>query len=170
VILAGATLDCVQNLRSGSFQQAANPDQNYRANKRYNDGTYYAAAGPDSQNTKEPPAQNAAEDSENDVHEYAVTTTLHNLPSKPACNQSNYNPSDESHVCILLAEARPEFPIYRPADRKYALGCLNAQSCSRLVPKRFNSVRLFQVGTDLDSCCNIASLTMSAVSSTFGAH
>jgi len=32
----------------GSFQQTSNPNQNYGANKCHYDGTYYAAAGPDS--------------------------------------------------------------------------------------------------------------------------
>jgi len=32
----------------GSFQQTSNPNQNYGANKCHDDGTYYAAAGPDS--------------------------------------------------------------------------------------------------------------------------
>jgi hypothetical protein len=70
-----------QKSSSGFFQQARNPDQNYRAHKRDNDGTYHAASRPDSQKSKDPATHNAAEDSENDVHEHAVATTLHNLTS-----------------------------------------------------------------------------------------
>src|SRR5260370_41629346 len=65
------TAICCQSL-SGFLKQAGNPDQNYRPNKCHNDGTYHAASRPDSQQPKDPAAHNAAEDSENDVHQYAV--------------------------------------------------------------------------------------------------
>jgi hypothetical protein len=115
--LAGTKIDCVQNLRSGSFQKAANPDQNYRANKRYNDGAYYAATWPDSQSPEEPAAQNAAEDSENDVHDYAIATALHDLASEPPCDQSNDNPSDEPHVYSSWPKLDQSFPsAFRPTE------------------------------------------------------
>src|ERR1035438_8152448 len=65
-----------QRSSSGSFQQSRNPDQNYRAHKRDNDGTYHAASRPDSQESKDPAAHNAAEDTENDVHEDDGATAL----------------------------------------------------------------------------------------------
>ena len=83
---------------SGLFQQAGYPDQNHRANKCDNDGADHAAGGPDSQHPEDPAAQDAAEDAENDVYDYAVATTLHNLASKPSGDQSNHNPCEESHV------------------------------------------------------------------------
>jgi hypothetical protein len=86
---------------SGPFQQATNPDQNYRADKRNNDGTDHATARPDSQKAKNPATHNAAEDSENDVNEYTVAPTFHNLSRQPTCDQSNHNPSDEPHASLL---------------------------------------------------------------------
>jgi hypothetical protein len=97
-------------MQSGSFQQAADPDQNYRADKRYNDRAYYTATWPDSQCAEEPATQNAAEDAENDVHDYAIATTLHNLARKPTGDQSNYNPSNEPHVDSSWPKLEPEFP------------------------------------------------------------
>src|ERR1017187_546832 len=103
---------------SGFFQQSRNPDQNYRAHKRDNDGTYHAASRPDSQESKDPAAHNAAEDTENDVHQHAVAAALHHLTRKPTCNQSNHNPSDESHACPPCRRFRVRISS-RP-DRKYS--------------------------------------------------
>src|ERR1019366_10739774 len=108
-----------QRSSSGSFQPSRNPDQNYRAHKRDNDGTYHAASRPDSQKSKDPATHNAAEDSENDVHEHAVATTLHNLTSKPTCDQSNHNPSDESHADPPCRRFRSEFPLCPRPDPRH---------------------------------------------------
>src|SRR5580658_1653994 len=79
---------------SGFFQQAGEPDQNYGADKRHNDRPDDTAARPDSQHPEDPSAEDAAEDPENDVDDYAVTAALHHLACKPACDESNQNPSE----------------------------------------------------------------------------
>jgi hypothetical protein len=70
-LLASLRFVSCQKSCSGFFQQARNPDQNYRANKCHYDRTDHAASRPDSQESKDPATHNAAEDSENDVHEHA---------------------------------------------------------------------------------------------------
>src|ERR1019366_5923310 len=104
---------------SGFFQQARNPDQDYRANKCHNDRTDHAASRPDSQESKDPATHNAAEDSENDVHEHAVATALHYLTRKPTCDQSNHNPSDESHADPPCRRFRSEFPLCPRPDPRH---------------------------------------------------
>src|SRR4051812_24580778 len=87
---------------SGFFQQAGNPDQNHCTHKRHDDGTDHAAAGPDSPHAEDPAAQKAAEDAENDVYNYTVATTLHDLASKPTSYEANDNPCNESHFETFL--------------------------------------------------------------------
>src|ERR1019366_3341659 len=64
------------------------------------DGADHPAARPDSQQPEDPAARNAANDTENDVHQYAIATALHDFPRKPARDQSNHNPCDKSHAIL----------------------------------------------------------------------
>src|SRR5262245_61811477 len=83
------------------LEQAGNPDQNHGAHKCDNDRADHAAAGPDSQLSEYPAAQNPAEQSENDVYHYSVASTLHDLTSEPTCDQSDHNPCKKSHNYLL---------------------------------------------------------------------
>jgi hypothetical protein len=53
------------------FYRTANRDQNYGTNKCHDDGTDHAASRPNPQKPENPTADNAPEDSEKDIHEYA---------------------------------------------------------------------------------------------------
>src|SRR5260370_7389577 len=107
------TAICCQSL-SGFLKQAGNPDQNYRPNKCHNNGTYDAASRPDSQQPKDPAAHKAAQDSENDVHQYAVAPALHNQAGKPTCYQSNHNPNDQPHPYPPCLPSLPHMPTVSP--------------------------------------------------------
>ena len=73
----------------GSFDQTRNPDQNHCADEGDDDRADDAATGPDSKLSEEPPSQDAAENSKDDVDENAVSSTLHDLAREPSCDQSN---------------------------------------------------------------------------------
>ena len=58
-------------------------------------------------------AQNTAEQAEDDVFDYAIATTLHDLASKPTGDESNNNPCDKSHLETLLwCALRHRFRLY----------------------------------------------------------
>src|SRR5215470_14124307 len=43
-------------------------------------------------------SHNAAEQPQNDVHDDAITSTLHDLAGQPTRNQSGQNPSQKTHM------------------------------------------------------------------------
>ena len=86
----------------GLLYKAGNPDQDHRAYKRNNDRADYAASGPNTNQPENPSADDAAEQSEEDVHEHTVATTLHYLAGQPAGDQAGHNPSQKALRNFLL--------------------------------------------------------------------
>jgi|SRR5271154_983738 hypothetical protein len=88
---------------SRPLYQARDGHQNYRADESHNQRPNYATSGANSQQSENPPAENASENAENNVYKNAVTAAFHQLTGKPAGDQTNYDPFKEVHVrCILL--------------------------------------------------------------------
>src|ERR1700674_871612 len=93
------------------FHQTRDPNQNHRADESYDDGPNHPSARPNPEHSEHPPADNAAENAENDVDQHTISATLHYLPGEPACDKPNHDPVNESHVCPLL------FFLFRCEDR-----------------------------------------------------
>src|SRR5262249_40363023 len=119
---------------SSLFKEASKPDQNYRAHKCHDNRADHAAAGPDSQLSEYPAAQNAAEQTENDVHHYAVAATLHELTCQPTRYQTDQNPCEESHGCSPFCELGWESPLDPLADGECALGPMKRPSHDWICP------------------------------------
>src|SRR5207244_10759701 len=74
--------------------------------KCHNYGANHAAARSDSQEPKDPAAQNAPENAQNDISEDAVATTLHNLAGEPTSAQSNHDPCQKSSGSLRSCSSR----------------------------------------------------------------
>jgi hypothetical protein len=68
---------------SGSLKQASDPHENHRTNKGNNNRSDYAATRPNSQHSKNPASEHAAQNTENDIDENTIATTFHHLTGKP---------------------------------------------------------------------------------------
>ncbi len=85
-----------------SLEQARDPDQNYCADKRHKNGADHPATGPESQKPEDPATHHPAENPENEVHHKAVPAAFHHQARKPAGKQSHDDPSEKSHIFLLV--------------------------------------------------------------------
>src|SRR5207248_3049648 len=84
------------------FDQSGDPDQDDRAEYRYQDGPEQAATTKADQ-ANHPPANDGANDSQRDVGDHAVSSALHDLPGCPAGDETHDDPPDNPvyHVILL---------------------------------------------------------------------
>ena len=71
------------------LNQSGNPNQDHRSHECHQDRTDYSASWPDVQKAEHPASHEAPKDSQDDVYEYAVAATLHNLARQPSRDQTN---------------------------------------------------------------------------------
>jgi hypothetical protein len=81
----------------GSFGYSAQPYQGKRAHDRHDGRADHAPIRPEFENSENPAADKAAENSEKNIEGYAIAARFHHLASKPACYRSSYDPCEKFH-------------------------------------------------------------------------
>jgi hypothetical protein len=83
-----------EKMRSDAAHQVGNPDQDDRANRRYDQGPNHPLGPCNFQLREDPPTHASADEPEAQVPNQTVAGTVHQLPGKPAGENSDYDCAD----------------------------------------------------------------------------
>src|ERR1700722_6179874 len=91
------------------LNEAREPDQKYGPDDGHDNAPNHPASGINPKQIEDPSSDNSANNTEQNVHERAIPSALHDFSGGPARNQAGYDPGDKSHV-VLPETSRIETP------------------------------------------------------------